>query len=155
MTQSTAGLSTTTQRHGTAIQTTHSLPCTGPRSSWRAGPGWWELQSPRLLSQKSSWLDGKGCLPSTGLEPQEATTGVLGLVPWLQSRTSLLSTLDSACKICSDQVRFLDWEDPLEKEMTTYFSILAWRIPRTEEYGGLQSTGSQRVKHNRATNTKF
>ena len=53
------------------------------------------------------------------------------------------------------RVQSLGWEDPLEKEMTTYFSILAWRIPRTEEYGGLQSTGSQRVKHNRATNTKF
>ena len=39
------------------------------------------------------------------------------------------------------QVRFLDWEDPLEKEMATYSSILAWRIPWTEEPGGLQSMG--------------
>ena len=39
------------------------------------------------------------------------------------------------------QVRFLDWEDPLEKEMATYSSILAWRIPWTEEPGGLQSLG--------------
>ena len=36
-------------------------------------------------------------------------------------------------------------EDPLEKEMATHSSILAWRIPWTEEPGGLQSTGSQRV----------
>ena len=43
------------------------------------------------------------------------------------------------------QVRSLGWEDPLEKEMTTHSSILAWRIPWTEEPGGLQSTGSQRV----------
>ena len=98
--------------------------------------------------QKSGWLGGKGCLPSTGLEPQEATAGVLGLVLQLQSRTSLLSTLDSACKIHSDQVRFLGWDNPLEKEMATYPSILAWRIPRTEESGGLQSMGSQRVEHN-------
>ena len=38
-------------------------------------------------------------------------------------------------------------EDPLEKEMTTHSSILAWRIPRTEEPGGLQSMGSKRVGH--------
>ena len=38
-------------------------------------------------------------------------------------------------------------EDPLEKEMATHSSILAWRIPWTEERGGLQSTGSQRVGH--------
>ena len=42
----------------------------------------------------------------------------------------------------------LDQEDPLEKEMATHSSILAWRIPWTEEPGGLQSTGSQRVGHN-------
>ena len=40
----------------------------------------------------------------------------------------------------------LGWEDPLEKEMATYSSVLALRIPWTEEPGGLQSTGSQRVK---------
>ena len=40
-------------------------------------------------------------------------------------------------------VRSLGWEDPLEKEMATHSSILAWRIPWTEETGGLQSTGSQ------------
>ena len=42
-------------------------------------------------------------------------------------------------------VRFLGREDPLEKEMATHSSILAWRIPRMEEPGGLQSMGSQRV----------
>ena len=40
------------------------------------------------------------------------------------------------------------WEDPLEKEMATHSSILTWRIPWTEEPGGLQSMGSQRVGHN-------
>ena len=44
-------------------------------------------------------------------------------------------------------VRSLGREDPLEKEMATHSSILAWRIPWTEEPGGLQSTGSQRVGH--------
>ena len=46
------------------------------------------------------------------------------------------------------QVQSLDWEDPLEKGMATHSSILAWRIPWTEELGGLQSMGSQRVRHN-------
>ena len=48
-------------------------------------------------------------------------------------------------------VRSLGWEDPLEKEMATHSSIPAWRIPWTEEPGGLQSTGSQRVGHDWAT----
>ena len=43
------------------------------------------------------------------------------------------------------RVRPLGWEDPLEKEMATHSSILAWRIPWTEEPGRLQSMGSQRV----------
>ena len=41
----------------------------------------------------------------------------------------------------------LGWEEPLEEEMATYSSILAWKIPWTEEPGGLQSMGSQRVRH--------
>ena len=46
------------------------------------------------------------------------------------------------------RVRPLGWEDALEKEMATHSSIVAWRIPWTEEPGGLQSMGSQRVGHN-------
>ena len=42
-------------------------------------------------------------------------------------------------------VQFLGWEDPLEKEMATHFNILAWRIPRTEEPGRLQSMGLQEL----------
>ena len=42
-------------------------------------------------------------------------------------------------------VRSLVWEDPLEKEIAILSSVLAWGIPRTEEPGGLQSMGSQRV----------
>ena len=45
------------------------------------------------------------------------------------------------------QVSFLGQKDPLEKGMITYSSILAWRIPQTEEPGRLQSMGSQRVGH--------
>ena len=44
-------------------------------------------------------------------------------------------------------VRSLGQEDPVEEDMATHSSILAWRIPWTEEHGGLQSIGSQRVRH--------
>ena len=45
-------------------------------------------------------------------------------------------------------VQSLSWEDPLQEGLATHSSILAWRIPWTEEPGGLQSRGSQRVGHN-------
>ena len=45
------------------------------------------------------------------------------------------------------EVQSLDWENPLEKVMATHSSILAWRVPWTEEPGGLQTMGSQRAGH--------
>ena len=50
------------------------------------------------------------------------------------------------------QVRSLGWEDRLEKGMATHSDILAWRILWTEEPGGLQPMGSQRVRHDQTTN---
>ena len=44
-------------------------------------------------------------------------------------------------------VQSLGWDEPLEKEMATHSSILAWKIPWTEDPGRLQSTGSQRIGH--------
>ena len=52
------------------------------------------------------------------------------------------------------QVLYLGWEDSLEKEMTTHSSILAWGIPWTEEFGGLQSTESQRIGNDYTTNSQ-
>ena len=52
-------------------------------------------------------------------------------------------------------VRSLGLKDPMEKEMPTHSSILAWRIPWREEPGGLQTMGSQRVGHNWATSLHF
>ena len=49
------------------------------------------------------------------------------------------------------QIPSLDWEDPLEEEMFTHSSILTWKISWTEEPGGLQSMGYQRVRHNWTT----
>ena len=50
-------------------------------------------------------------------------------------------------------IQYLGWEDPLEKGMATHSSILAWRISSTEEPGGPQPMGSQRVWRDWATNT--
>ena len=50
-----------------------------------------------------------------------------------------------------NQIRSLGWEEPLEKELATHSSILAWEIPWTEEPGELQSIGSQRTGHDLAT----
>ena len=54
---------------------------------------------------------------------------------------------ESICNM-GDLVWALGWKDPLEESMATHSSVLAWRIPWTEEPGGLQSMGSQRVRHN-------
>ena len=70
--------------------------------------------------------------------------------------SSLLNNMDLSCvdqmvkhlsTVWETQVRSLGWEDPLEEEMATHSSTLAWRIPWTEEPGGLQSMGSHRFGH--------
>ena len=71
--------------------------------------------------------------------------------PW----TSLVAQMVKAPPaIWETWVRFLGWEDPLEKGMATHSSILAWIITWAEEPGRLQSMGSRRVGHDRATNTQ-
>ena len=62
----------------------------------------------------------------------------------------MAQTVKRLSTICEIRVQALGWEDPLEKDMAIQFNILAWRIPWTEEPGGLQSTGSQGVRHARA-----
>ena len=63
---------------------------------------------------------------------------------WASQVTSGKRILLSMQETC---IRSLGWEDALEKEMATSSSILAWSIPWTEEPDGLQSMGSQRVRH--------
>ena len=61
-------------------------------------------------------------------------------------------TVKNLASVQEIRVRFLGGEDPLVKEMATHSSMLAWRIPRTEEPGRLQSTVLQRVRHDSVTN---
>ena len=71
------------------------------------------------------------------------------------TRTSFVAQLvKNPLAVQETWVWFLGWEDPLEKEMATHSSVLAWRIPWTEEPGGLQSMRWQRVGHNWVTNTQ-
>ena len=74
----------------------------------------------------------------------------LGTTFWASLVVQTLKNLTETQEI---RVRSLGWEDPLEEGMATQSSILAWRIPWTEEPGGLQSMGSQRVRHDRETFT--
>ena len=69
-------------------------------------------------------------MPNTGAQASLAAQGLKHLPPMRET-----------------WVRSMGWEAPLEKEMATHSSILAWRIPWTEETVGLQSTESQRVRH--------
>ena len=72
----------------------------------------------------------------------------------LRSRRGIIQWLAQGLRICllmqeteEMRVRFPGWEDPMEEEMATRSSILAWKIPWTEEPGGLQSMGLQRLGH--------
>ena len=71
---------------------------------------------------------------------------LLGFLWWLRGKESACNVKDTGLWVWS-----LDQEDPLEKEMATHSSILAWEMPWTEEPGGLQSTGLQRVGRDLAT----
>ena len=64
------------------------------------------------------------------------------------TNTLMAQIVKNLCTMQETQVQSLGWEEPLEKGMATKSSILAWRIQWTEEPGGLQSVGSQRVRHN-------
>ena len=122
----------------------------------------------------------QGIFPTQGLNPHHLCflnwhTGSLPLAPPGKPHYVAIGAMkisrqggqDSSRKLAEEQlaqmvknlpamqetrVRSLGGEDPLEEEMVTHSSIFAWRIPWSEEPGRLQSMGSQRVRHNWATN---
>ena len=67
---------------------------------------------------------------------------------WVHWASLVAQSVKNLPAVQKTKVWSLGQEDPLEKEMTTHSSVLAWRILWTEEPGGLQSMGSQRVRHN-------
>ena len=84
----------------------------------------------------------RGTIPA----PQETNSHWFSFPVGKGDRASLVAQLIKNVR-ATHQLRSMGKEVPLEKEMTTHFSILAWRILWTEESGGLQSMGSQRVRH--------
>ena len=65
----------------------------------------------------------------------------------LKSASLVAQSVKNLPAVQETRVRSLGWEDPLEKEMASHSSILAWKLSWTEESDGLQSMGSQRVGH--------
>ena len=72
--------------------------------------------------------------------------GELGLSYFLHAKQFLAQMVKNLPAMPKTRVQFLGWEDSLQKEMETHTSLLVWRIPWTEEPGGLQSMGSQSQK---------
>ena len=97
------------------------------------------------------------CLHLVGLPEQNRPSGLNNYNLFSHSSGGWASQVAQTVKnlpvMWETQVRSLGLEDPLEKAMATHSSILAWRIPWTEEAGGLQPMGSQRVRHNWAINS--
>ena len=85
-----------------------------------------------------------GLLAGEAAGAQEHSSGVFAQ----PQKTAPLALVGKNPPANAGDRRDLGWEGPLEKGMATHFSILAWRTPWTEEPGGLQSVGSQRVRHN-------
>ena len=98
-----------------------------------------------LVSQEGSWC----------ASPRTVRQGVPGLLgqPCRAAWAFLVSDGRVHPPVQKTRVQPPSWEDPLEKDMATHSSILAWRTPWTEDTGGLQSVGLQRVRHDGATNT--
>ena len=126
------------------------MDCSPPRSSVHG------IFQARILERVAIWLSGKesacnagnpGSIPGSGRSPGEG----IGY-PLQYSWASLLAQMVTNPPATQETwVWSLGWEDPLEEGTTTHSSILAWKIPWTEAPCGLQSMGSQRVRHNRAT----
>ena len=108
------------------------------------------------------WTDGTGChdLSVLNVEFQSWIISPIFQVrePWFNQRFKTPS-IDIYCSflpaVWETWVRFLGWEDPLEKDMPIHSSTHAWKIPWTEEPDRLQSMASQRVGHNWATSLHF
>ena len=112
----------------------------------------------RTLAWKIPWMEDPGRLQSIGLQRVRHNWAIPLFFPQLfsnilQGSVWMTHMVKNLLTVQETWVRSLGQEGPLEEEMATHSSILAWRIPRTEEPSGLQSMGSQRVGHDRETNT--
>ena len=97
------------------------------------------IKKNEIMPSAATWMDLAVIILSEGSQTEKDK----------YRRISLICGIRLKCLPLMQEtwVRSLGQEDPLEKEMATHPSILAWRIPWTEEPRGLQSIGSQRVRH--------
>ena len=114
---------------------------------WQAGPS---LQSSSIYHISGVEKDTSNHLvsaPYWWMSKQRLNEMICKFVPHFWRTSLLAQTVKSLPAMRETRVWSLGWEDPLEKEMETLSSILAWRIPWTEEPGRLQFMGSQKVRH--------
>ena len=129
------------------VREDHSLVTRTTKSSERCPSDLIPLKpSPCLLGQ-IQFLTTEPC----GRRNHWSRFGLQASTHWASSVVLGIKNLfANAGDLRDTRVRSLGREDPLEEGMATHSSILAWRIPWTEEPGGLQSMGSQKAEHNRA-----
>ena len=97
-----------------------------------------------VLAWRIPWTEDPDRLQSMGSQSRTRLSDFTLEGKLFQTWASLVAqTIKRLPTMQETRVRSLSWEDPLEKEMATHFSILAWRIPWTEEPGRLQFMGSQ------------
>ena len=120
------------------------------------------VSKPQLLHLSSGVLISQGCWEDKlrFCPPIHLSTYHFEVIKYFISKSSIMLSLVAQMvknlpAMQETRVRSLGWEDPLEKDMATHCSILAWKIAWTEEPGGLRSVGSQRVGHSWATDTFF
>ena len=139
--------------------------CSRPRTTWCAGEVLLKTVSQFTdTSVTCTWGDvcPRGLRESQGRERAQATAGrrggefypgIRGVIFKAEALFSLVAQMVKNPPCQCRKPGFNPWEDPLEKDMATHSSILAWRIPWTEEPGRLQSMGLQRVGQDWVTNT--
>ena len=125
----------------------------------------WENRKQRIQNRvRTGWPHRTWCSmqPTEVATHQEASAGPINVLRAVKTIDTYVPTLLLwAALVTRQQKNHLPvqemwvltggWKDPLEKEIATHSSVLAWDIPRTEEPSGLQSMRSQRVGHNSAT----
>ena len=130
------------------------------QETWVWSLGWEDSLEKEMATQSSTfawkipWTEEPGRLQPMGSQKTSNNQTRLGnFTKWIMVATCHYSVIHMAQMIkhmssmLETWVRSLGREDPLEKEMATHSTTLAWKIPWTEEPGGIQSTGSQRVGH--------
>ena len=107
------------------------------------------------LINSNPWCSTIWCLPVCVDKIPIQSGSYLTSLEWSIRASLVVQSVKSLSAMQETCIQSLGWEEPLEKEMTIHSTILSWRIPWTEEPRGLQSMGSQRVRHNWVTNFHF